>query len=154
MILRIANGSQTLPLAPVQSHVEVFRPRERSPDDIAIWDLVRTGKLQGGQDMQPSPHPGFRMVHHVPGAERRPPNVYDSHVFTSTPDAIKLSSTRRPPTRHDVPNVPGAFLILDVFTPDECLQIVQAASSIGFERDEAAEGSARMKSSVSFAGTK
>lgn len=48
----------------------------------------------------------------------------------------------------DVPGVPGAFLILDVFTPEECLQIVKAASAIGFESDEAAEGSARSKSSI------
>jgi hypothetical protein len=48
----------------------------------------------------------------------------------------------------DVPGVPGAFLVLDVFTPEECLQIVQAASAIGFEKDQAAEGSALLKTSV------
>jgi hypothetical protein len=48
----------------------------------------------------------------------------------------------------DIPNIPGAFMILDVFTPEECLQIVEAASTLGFEKDQAAEGSARMKSSI------
>lgn len=49
----------------------------------------------------------------------------------------------------DVPGVPGAFIVLDVFTPEECLQIVQAAEAIGFEKDEPAQGSATMKNSVS-----
>ncbi len=97
----------------------------------------------------PQPYPGFRIVHRVPAAQRKPPNLYDSTVYTSQPGAIKLSATRPAPARHDIPGVPGAFLILDVFTPEECLQIVQAASAIGFEKDEAAEGSARVKSSVS-----
>jgi hypothetical protein len=48
----------------------------------------------------------------------------------------------------DVPGVPGAFVVLDVFTPEECLQIVQAAEAIGFEKDEPAQGSATMKNSV------
>jgi hypothetical protein len=39
-------------------------------------------------------------------------------------------------------------MVLDVFTPEECLQIVQAAEAIGFEKDEAAGGSATTKASV------
>jgi len=40
-------------------------------------------------------------------------------------------------------------MVLDVFTPEECLQIVQAAEAIGFEKDEAAGGSATTKASAS-----
>jgi hypothetical protein len=39
-------------------------------------------------------------------------------------------------------------MVLDVFTPEECLQIAQAAEAIGFEKDEAAGGSATAKASV------
>jgi hypothetical protein len=41
-------------------------------------------------------------------------------------------------------------MVMDVFTPEECLQIVQAAEAIGFEKDEAAGGSATAKASVSW----
>jgi hypothetical protein len=41
-------------------------------------------------------------------------------------------------------------MVLDVFTPEECLQIVQAAEAIGFEKDEAVQGSATQKTSVSI----
>jgi hypothetical protein len=105
-----------------------------------------------GSTPPPSPYPDFRAVHHVPGPERRPPNLYDSTVYASSPNAISLAagpSRPRAPTRVDVPGVPGAFLVLDVFTPEECLQIVQAAEAIGFEKDQAAEGSALQKTSVS-----
>jgi hypothetical protein len=39
-------------------------------------------------------------------------------------------------------------MVLDVFTPEECLEIVRAGEGVGFERDEAAGGSAVEKSSV------
>jgi hypothetical protein len=39
-------------------------------------------------------------------------------------------------------------MVMDVFTPEECLQIAQAAEAIGFEKDEAAGGSATTKASV------
>jgi hypothetical protein len=41
-------------------------------------------------------------------------------------------------------------MVMDVFTPEECLQIAQAAEAIGFEKDEAAGGSATQKASVSI----
>lgn len=47
-----------------------------------------------------------------------------------------------------MPGLPGAFLVLDVFTPDECLQIVKAATAHGWEKDQAAEGSATQKTSI------
>lgn len=136
LILRIANNSTS---NVVVSPKPVFRARETMPNEIPIWHRIA--------DM-PKSTATFKKVHHVPGPMRRPPNVYDSTVYASTDHAITLCSTRRDPSRIDVPDVPGAFLILDVFTPEECLQIVQAATTIGFERDQAAEGSARVKSSI------
>lgn len=101
----------------------------------------------------PKPYPNFRPVHHVPAAERRPPNLYDSTVYGSSPSAITLTPKEcrpRQPSKMVVPGVPGAFMVLDVFTSEECLQIVKAAEAIGFEKDEAAAGSAIMKTSVSI----
>lgn len=97
-----------------------------------------------------SPYPNFQAVQHTPGHLRKPPNVYDSTVYASSPNTIQLSTDRRAPTRIDVPDLPGAFLVMDVFTPDECLQMVRAAEAIGFEKDEAAGGSATQKASVSM----
>jgi hypothetical protein len=77
--------------------------------------------------------------------------MYDSTVYGSSNNAIQLTPTSarpRQPSRVDVPGLPGAFMVLDVFTPEECLQIVQAAEAIGFEQDKAAGGSATSKASV------
>lgn len=102
----------------------------------------------------PTPYPSFKAVHHLPGHMRKPPNLYSSTVYASEPGAIVLHPAPRPsaPRRVDVPGVPGAFVVLDVFTPEECLQIVKAAEGVGFEKDEAAGGSAINKQSVSTAG--
>ncbi|CAK9781468.1 hypothetical protein CC85DRAFT_269617 [Cutaneotrichosporon oleaginosum] len=118
--------------------------------EIAIWARMRAGTLVPPEALEKKTHPGFRPVHFIRGADRRPPNLYDSTVYTSEPGTIRLTppAARRAPSRLDVPGVPGAFIILDVFTPDECLQIVQAASAIGFEKDQAAEGSALLKTSI------
>jgi hypothetical protein len=97
------------------------------------------------------PNPNFFPVHHTPANQRKPPNLYDSTVYASSPSSIPLHPHPRPrqPTKRDVPGVPGAFMILDVFTPEECLEIVRAAEGVGFEKDEAAGGSALEKNSVS-----
>lgn len=39
-------------------------------------------------------------------------------------------------TRHEVPNVPGAFLLADVLSRDECRSIVAAAEAVGFAPDK------------------
>jgi hypothetical protein len=102
-------------------------------------------------DTKPTlPYLNFRAVQHTPGHLRKPPNVYDSTVYGSSPGAIRLTPSQRPraSSRVDVPGLPGAFMVMDVFTPEECLQIAQAAEAIGFEKDEAAGGSATAKASV------
>ncbi|WVR07993.1 hypothetical protein IAU60_005036 [Kwoniella sp. DSM 27419] len=128
--------------------VDVFSAREPVEGEIRIWERMQQGRLF--DTPPPSPYPEFRPVHHIKAADRKPPNLYDSTVYASSPSAITLApaSERRTPTKVDVPGVPGAFVVLDVFTPEECLQIVQAAEAIGFEKDEAAGGSAVMKNSI------
>ncbi|WVF68529.1 hypothetical protein IAT40_003297 [Kwoniella sp. CBS 6097] len=129
--------------------MEVFSAREPVEGEIRIWEMMQKGKLF--DTPPPTPYPNFRPVHHVSAADRKPPNLYDSTVYASSPSAISLTPTperKKQPTKVDVPGVPGAFVVLDVFTPEECLQIVRAAEAIGFEKDEAASGSAVMKNSI------
>ncbi|WWD15601.1 hypothetical protein CI109_100023 [Kwoniella shandongensis] len=153
MILRIANmspekGSEQEETAnnaetAIVRRKGIWRAREAVEGEIKVAEIIPKGNIPS-----PTPYPEFRVVNYIPGPERKPPNLYGSTVYASSPSAIKLSTQRPKPAKHEVPGVPGAFLITDVFTPEECLQIVQAASSIGFERDEAAQGSARMKTSI------
>lgn len=158
MILRIANHVPGVVPAGeslvARDHVRKSRiwaarpPLGAEGGEIAIWERMTAGTLH---DSEPEkPYPGFRVVNFIKGADRRPPNLYDSTVYHSDPGRIALTppEKRRAPSRVDVPGVPGAFVVLDVFTPEECLQIVQAATAIGFEKDQAAEGSAMLKTSI------
>ncbi|WWC95442.1 hypothetical protein V866_002305 [Kwoniella sp. B9012] len=126
---------------------QIFKAREDN-EEIKIWGLIKDGKLF--DTPPPNPYPNFPPVHHVKAADRKPPNLYDSTVYGSSPGAIALapSTQRKRPTKVDVPDVPGAFVVLDVFTPEECLQIVRAAEAIGWEKDEAKSGSAINKTSI------
>ncbi|WVO23445.1 uncharacterized protein IAS62_004799 [Cryptococcus decagattii] len=159
LILRIANMTNAngqAPSVPAKSSSSVIHHKKpwvaRGPieGEIAIWERMQKGTLFDGET-PPKPYPNFRPVHHVPAAERRPPNLYDSTVYGSSPSAITLTPKEyrpRQPSKMVVPGVPGAFMVLDVFTPEECLQIVKAAEAIGFDKDEAAAGSAIMKTSI------
>ncbi|ORX38085.1 hypothetical protein BD324DRAFT_624450, partial [Kockovaella imperatae] len=153
LILRIADremvsGSSQGAGDLVMRRRPVWRARDPVAEELPIWGILQQGRLF--DTPPPVPFPNFRPVQHTPGHLRKPPNVYDSTVYASSPGAIRLSTSRpRSPSRVDVPGLPGAFVILDVFTPEECLQIVQAGEAIGFERDEAAGGSAASKSSAS-----
>jgi len=82
-----------------------------------------------------------RTIHRIPAAERKPPNRHDLNIYATPPGSIVMgdgssaeAGTSSPPPpaarRHDVEAVPGgAFLLSDVLTPSECLQILHVAES-------------------------
>ncbi|MBZ6370547.1 MAG: hypothetical protein LBE44_01195 [Microbacterium hominis] len=83
----------------------------------------------------------FSLLHTVPASERQPPNHHPALLFASAPNAIPLAPS--PPTpvqRFDVPHVPGAFLLTDVLSPDECRSILAHAEAVGFRPDQPIEG--------------
>ena len=71
----------------------------------------------------------FKICFSEEASSRKPPNLYDLRIHTSTPDAIPLDPLHASARRIEVPFVPGAFLIADLFTADECLAIIQAGKS-------------------------
>jgi len=167
LILRIANPASIAGPSKGNELIRrnpIWEARGPVEGEINVWERMQNGTLFGklsnplrsyGQadlpDTKPTlPYPNFRAVQHTPGHLRKPPNVYDSTVHGSSPGAIRLTPSPRPraSSRVDVPGLPGAFMVMDVFTPEECLQIAQAAEAIGFEKDEAAGGSATTKASV------
>lgn len=79
---------------------------------------------------------GVRVISHVPGPERRPPSSDDLNVYMTSPRSILFNDAQSPPpTRHDVPGVPGAFLLSHVLSPCEYAQLVHTAEGIGYTRD-------------------
>jgi hypothetical protein len=89
-----------------------------------------------------------KVVSHVVGALRRPPSEHDLRIYMTSPNAIRfqhrdsdssgdsavdVSAPRA--TRHDVPGVPGSFLMTNVLTADECAQFILAAEHIGYIPD-------------------
>jgi hypothetical protein len=77
--------------------------------------------------------------------QRTPPNRFDLHIFHSKFATIDLSSNhqraRSIARRHDVPSVPGAFVISDVLSTEECANLVATAEAVGYRPDEPLHGS-------------
>lgn len=87
----------------------------------------------------------------TPGHERRPPNKHPAVIYYSPPGSFPLLATAertRLPQRHDLPGVPGAFIINDVLGAVECESLVKAAEKVGLLPDEPIAGSAAQLSSV------
>jgi hypothetical protein len=131
--------------AVIHKHLPYVAP---SSTDFPPYDLARL--------VLPSKEHVLRnisTVSHVPGPQRRPPNKYDLNVITNSPSLLDLSFApvqdgplvatpdKGPPAvqRHDVPGVPGAFLLTNVFSPWACNQIMHLAESVGYVPD-AVEG--------------
>lgn len=74
------------------------------------------------------------VVSHVAGPDRRPPVEHDLNIYMNNPSAIKMHATM-PTKRHDIPNVPGAFIMTDVMAIDECAQLMLAAEKVGYLPD-------------------
>jgi pentatricopeptide repeat protein len=92
--------------------------------------------------MAPSPdaYAGqFWVVHHEAGWQRRPKNKHDLNIYTATPGMVTFeddAAVAPHVTRHDVPGVPGAFMVSGVLTRGECAQLVAASEAMGYPRDE------------------
>lgn len=87
----------------------------------------------------------------TPGPERRPPNKHPAVIYFSPPNTFPLlpsSARARQPTRHELPGVPGAFIINDALEVAECESLVKAAEAVGLIPDEPIAGSAAQLSSV------
>jgi hypothetical protein len=87
----------------------------------------------------------------TPGPERRPPNKHPAVIWYAPPNTFPLlpsSERTRQPTRHELPGVPGAFIINDALEKLECESLVKAAEAVGLIPDEPIAGSAAQLSSV------
>lgn len=87
----------------------------------------------------------------TPGHERRPPNKYPAVIYFSPPNTfplLPLDQRSRQPQRHDLPGVPGAFIVNDALETSECAALVKAAEAVGLLPDEPIAGSATQLSSV------
>jgi len=87
----------------------------------------------------------------TPGHERRPPNKHPAVIYFSPPNTfplLPLDRRSRQPQRHDLPRVPGAFIVNDALEASECAALVKAAEAVGLLPDEPIAGSATQLSSV------
>lgn len=135
---RPASSSAAPPTVAVVTRHPPFRPPQPPPPSTATSEPLA--------DLDKSAL-GVHVVSHVPGPQRRPPSPNDLYIYGTAPGVILDSSAPSPPpappsapptatpARHDVPDVPGAFLMTDILSPSECRRIIAAAEAIGYSPD-------------------
>ena len=82
----------------------------------------------------------FKIIACEAGPQRNPPNVHSvnihaakaPHVLSLVPKALRGIKVER----IDVPHVQGAFLLKDMLSQDECIEILTATEAIGYQPDE------------------
>lgn len=127
-----------------------FPPWELTPPPesrIAIHQLVKSHKLCTPAEASRYGST-FSLLHTIPAHERKPPNLHPALIWTSKPGVISIPDTSPPVTAHQVPELPGALLLQNVFPAETCRAIVAAAETIGFTPDQAAAGSATALASI------
>ena len=73
----------------------------------------------------------FRLVTREPGSVRR-----DLPIWESTPGVVRFDADGWGPVqRDDVPDVPGAFVLSNILSSDECEQLLGLSSAMGWTED-------------------
>lgn len=79
----------------------------------------------------------FRVVYHEPGLQRMPRNRRDLDLYVAEPGTVRFDPCDEGRAlRHDVPGVPGAFVVSGVLTAGECARLRAAAEAVGYLPDE------------------
>eukprot|EP00977_Amphora_coffeiformis_P016218 scaffold4955_cov204-Amphora_coffeaeformis.AAC.6 len=76
-----------------------------------------------------------QIIYREPPEERTPPNEYELLLHTVAPETIQWSSEPLVVVKHEVPFVPGAFVLDGVLTSRECDQLRAVATRLGFRPD-------------------
>lgn len=98
-------------------------PNKEEPEDI--------------QDIDWKVPADIRVVHHVPAADRKPPNHHDLRIsFTST---NILTDNLMTIEKHDVTTIPGAMMLTNILTRHECQRLIQTAERMGYTPDHPIE---------------
>jgi len=136
---------------PVRTH-PMWQAFPKTEQSIAIHEAALAKTLFTEEEAERFKS-NFRIVSHQKGPLRRTPNLHDFTLYLSNPGTIQLSYqndllSQPPVQRIDMPHVPGAFLLKDVLTRKECLQMISAAEAVGFTPDVPIVGTASESISV------
>ena len=138
-ILRVTSPELISPLIPSNTTLQ------RETDSIRFFDPFILSqrdcsppKIEGKSKRLKS---SFRLVHSIAAALREPPNIHPTLLYSCNEGEMPLSlKSDHATTRVDVPGVPGAFLLQNCLSIDECKYFLAASESIGFTPDCPATG--------------
>ena len=131
-----------------ESHVIEFTPTVsfKAVSGVKIYDSVSDHSIFHEHPRQECKD-NAKIVEITPASERKPPNQYDATIYTTIKPILQESAPSSK-CRHDVTNVPGAFVIEDLLSMEECQAIIRQGEAVGFSPDCAIAGSATQQASI------
>ncbi|KAJ3347245.1 hypothetical protein HDU91_006828 [Kappamyces sp. JEL0680] len=90
----------------------------------------------------------FKVVYKEAGPERKPPNAHDMVLYTCPPLTIPCNEPLEKVQKIEIPQLPGVFVLKNVLSVQECMDVLSAAETIGFTPDTPTGGSAEHLTSV------
>lgn len=131
---------------PIDTNPNAVLPDESSPIALqSTWDLSPStprqqvyASVQDKTIFESTPanlSDNLRAIETTEGALRKPPNQYPAILYTTTANAVGLSTTCPSITLHKHPHVPKLHLLEGVLSPAECKAIIAAGESVGFLPD-------------------
>lgn len=123
---------------------------DRSP--ARFWSHIQSDTLLSAEEKSAFLS-GVHALDITPGPSRRPPNLYPAivqHLPPATDHLLAFDAARTGVVqKFDVPGVPGARLLTDVMSRDECRLLVGMSEAVGMIEDTPVAGSAAELNSVS-----
>ncbi|CAJ1347086.1 unnamed protein product [Effrenium voratum] len=95
----------------------------------AQWAFARTAACKASVGECRSTEGSFRVVAREPGSVRP-----DIPVFTSEPGLLRFRQLA-PTKREELPDIPGAFVLHDAFSEEECQQLIELTEQMGYTED-------------------
>lgn len=116
------------------------------PSGISLYAQVLDGSIFEDKDASEYKQ-NAKVIEVISAAERKPPNQYDAVIYT-TINPILSAEPQKIVARQDVPGVPGAFVIQDLLSVDECRAIIRQGEAVSFSPDCAVAGTATQQASI------
>lgn len=118
----------------------------KSTSDIHLYRQVLDRSIFNDKSDQEY-RKNVKIIEVTPAGERKPPNQYDATIYTTLSPLVSPASPD-PIIRHEVPDVPGAFVIEDLLSASECKNIICQGEAVSFSPDCAIAGSAIQQTSI------
>lgn len=126
--------SDLMPSGPIVQKA-IWSLRDESKPRLQIRQSVLDRTIFTSEEQKAKAKASFSIIETTPGPQRKPPNLHDAVLYLTNEDTIQLSQNSPQITHQKHPHVPNLSLMENVFSAEECKEIIAVTESVGFLPD-------------------